>query len=404
MLRKTARHCRPKNARMSLSHGERAPSGPSRHLAQHAGRDQPSGEIEPGAGRDVEFAGEQAAVTSGSRKAGAPAACRREREFRGSAAILRAASCSSASSRAPRCAASATQSRYPSSNSPPPLARERVDPGDRRRPERQRAGSAVAVKAPERSRHIGRGGLEPVLTRQAREPRRHYCGSGEQARTLAGPRQRGEPGVHRFVVGERGAKPRNRRPDAVAGAERLPSRELGEPPQCRAKASAWATRWSSATPSPRCPPSSRALGFEPAGQGREGVGAGEAGVPQCQVMGCTAGPRCARKPAASNSASRARSPVATLSGAAATDASKRATASWARPTGSAARRCCRGRWMGGAPAPRLHPILERTALGRHVRPKFALARAISPSVSAAKRLRTLADCVHVAGLPRRGRM
>ena len=49
--------------------------------------------------------------------------------------------------------------------------------------------------------------------------------------------------------------------------------------------------------------------------------------------------------------------------------------------------------------PRVH---DRRTLGFN--PKFVLARAISPSVSGAKCLRALANCVHRAGLPRRGRM
>ena len=58
--------------------------------------------------------------------------------------------------------------------------------------------------------------------------------------------------------------------------------------------------------------------------------------------GCTAGPQCARKPAASNSASRARNPAATSSGAAATEASSRATASCARASGMRTPRCACG--------------------------------------------------------------
>ena len=40
--------------------GERAPGRPSGHFAQHAGRDQSYGEVEPGTGGDTEPAGEQA--------------------------------------------------------------------------------------------------------------------------------------------------------------------------------------------------------------------------------------------------------------------------------------------------------------------------------------------------------
>jgi hypothetical protein len=78
------------------------------------------------------------------------------------------------------------------------------------------------------------------------------------------------------------------------------------------------------------PPAWAAYPPEPAGHGGQRVGAGEAGVPERQVLrDARGGPRRLeqRQPGA-------RSPAAaTSSGATATDASSRATASWARASG-----------------------------------------------------------------------
>ena len=93
------------------SHGERPPGRPSGHLAQHAGSDQPGSEIQPGAGRDIEPLGEQASGDQRLAQRDGAGRVQRERPLAGSAAIRRAAACSRASSRAPRRAASARQSR-----------------------------------------------------------------------------------------------------------------------------------------------------------------------------------------------------------------------------------------------------------------------------------------------------
>lgn len=74
-------------------------------------RDQPYGEVEPGAGGDTEPAGEQATGDQRLPKRDGPGRCSRERALPGSAAIRRAAACSRSSSRPPRRAASATQPR-----------------------------------------------------------------------------------------------------------------------------------------------------------------------------------------------------------------------------------------------------------------------------------------------------